>query len=149
MPISSLIFSAERSPANLISEAPPIRACVRVDMCVDMHVTHVVRKLSARRSLRVQAPLYRRHEKAVGDGRYRARYCSRYRVHRALTHRLHLRRHACEDKRVESSQRGGHYGHSPFFSIRRSMPTANAEDPCRSEGYLKMRLSRTFPMPAL
>ena len=40
-------------------------------------------------------------------------------------------------------------GRARFFSISRSMPTANAEDPCRSEGYLKTRIAETFPMLAV
>ena len=34
-----------------------------------------------------------------------------------------------------------------FFSTSRRMPTANAEDPCWSEGCLKTCPAETFPMP--
>ena len=34
-----------------------------------------------------------------------------------------------------------------FFLMSRSMPTADAEDPRRSEGTLKRRLTEVFPMP--
>ena len=32
-----------------------------------------------------------------------------------------------------------------FFSVSRSMPTANADDPCPTSRHLQMRLTETFP----
>ena len=50
-------------------------------------------------------------------------------------------RHECN---VHTTYR--HHEPHILLSIYRSMPMANAEDPCRSEGYLKRSLTDTFPM---